>query len=311
MKLSLNYITGSGAAALYARQRDFSGKYGNFGTLEWDAVESAATQAFFSEPDQVNAPGFYSVDFTPLAGSGWPIEVVEAATGLILFIGETEEPLTLAQIRAAIIEDHGAGLYGPGVAAEFAIRVTAVIADSDPVIPIPDVAISLLNADETVTLDQRHTDSLGQAVFPATAGTYLLRHRKAGYSFADDVAEIVAADVVHICAGTAYVVPINQFADMQTLHITAKDLGVTWAVGDAVEIYPTADQRIGAVLLSSKPLTAAIGADGRAYYDGALGIPVDFGVTVRIVVGDYFDSTITIDAALDGLPEKDLSEYLV
>lgn len=314
MKLKVNYTPGAGAAALYVRQRDFDGKFANFATLVWDAAESADTKVFFTEP----VPGFFVATIIPIEGSGWPLEVIEAATGLMLFDGETEAvviepviPPTLNEIRAAMIIDHGAGLYGPGIAAEFAIRVTAIVAGSDPAIPIPDVAVTLLNADETVILDQKTTNSLGQVVFSQNAGTYILRHRKAGYSFADDVAEIVAADVVHICEGTVLAYPVNQFPDMQTLHITAKLLGPIWAEGDVVEIYPAAGQRVGTALLGGKALMGAIGADGRAYYDGGRGMPVDFGVSVRVVVGDYFDQTIEIDAALDGPPEKDLSEYLV
>lgn len=307
MKLKVNYTPGAGAAALYVRQRDFDGKFANFNTLTWDAVESAATKAFLAEP----VPGFFAATFTPIEGAGWPLEVIEAATGLMLFDGATEatvvEPVaapTLTEIRAAIIADHGPGLYGPGVAAEYAVRVTAVVAGSDPVIPIPDVTITLLNAAETVTLDQRRTDSLGQVVFPATDGSYLLRHRKAGYSFADDVAVIDSADAVHVCAGTAFVVPVNTFDGMQTLHITAKDLGTTWAEGDVVKIYPKA-ARSGTVLLSSKPLEAVIGADGSAYYDGARGLPLDFGAAVRITVGEYYDRS----GSIDDTPEKNLLEY--
>lgn len=308
MKLKVNYTPGAGAAALYVRQRSFDGRFANFATLEWDLAQSNATKAFFAEP----APGFFTVDLAPIAGAGWPLEVIEAATGLMLFDGETEAvavepviPPTLDQIRAAIIADHGTGLYGPGVAAEYAIRVTTVIAGSDPPVPIPDVAITLLNADESVSLDQRRTDSLGIAIFPANAGAYILRHRKAGYSFDDDVATIVAADSVHVCEGTAYMSPANSYPDMQTLLITAKLLGPRWAEGDIVKVFAKEGQRPGGVLLGGKPLEAVIGADGRAYYNAQLGVPIDFGVTVRITVGEWLDQTITTD----NTPVKNLAEY--
>lgn len=143
MDITIDYTTGAGPAALYLRQRNFAGKYANFTTLEWDTAESADSKMFFAEPDPVNAPGFYAVAVTPIAGGGWPMEVVEAATGLILYKGETEAAAvvapTLNEIRAAIIDDHGPGLYGPGVAAEYAVRVTAVVAGSDPAVPIPDI----------------------------------------------------------------------------------------------------------------------------------------------------------------------------
>ena len=311
MDITIDYTTGAGPAALYLRQRNFAGKYANFTTLEWDAAESADSKAFFAEPDPVNAPGFYAVAVTPIAGGSWPLEVVEAATGLILYKGETEAAAvaapTLNEIRAAIIDDHGPGLYGPGVAAEYAVRVTAVVAGSDPAVPIPDVAVTLLNADETVTLDQRHTDSLGQAIFPAIAGTYILRHRKAGYSFADDQAVVEAADVIHICAGTAYVIPAIATPGMQTLIISAKELGIQWAVGDEVLVTPAGTQFVGGSFLIAKSKKATIAANGIAQeVEGIDGVEVDIGAAIKVTIRNYTSEKFAVDA----VPVKNISEYL-
>lgn len=382
MDLAIDYTTGAGSAAVFARQRNFAGKYGNFSTGQWDTIESANTKVFFTEPDPINAPGFFSASFAPIPGGPFPVDIVEVSSGLVIGKADTDAPVnsiptnpvlatdsrlnhldgnisaiptnpllapaytapdnagiaatltilqdtahglarldteidaiaggistipTLAEIKQGIIDDHGAGLYGPGVAAEFSIRVQTIVAGSVPPAPIPDVIVSLLNSDESVSLDQRSTDSMGRAVFPANSGNYRLRYRKAYYSFNIDDVVVAAADVVHVCAGTAHVIPAINIPGTQTLIVSAKELGIAWAAGDVVYATPIGQQALGGTILSSQAKKAVIGDDGLAEINGIDGIPVDIGAKIRVTVGTYYTSKIIV---VDSTPVKNITEYV-
>lgn len=311
MDLQIEYTTGAGNAAIYVRQRNFLGKYGNFSTNLWDTAESANTKTFFTEPDAVNAPGFFSCSFTPIAGGPWPLDIVRASDGQIIGKADTDVPVN--SIPAAITADHGPGQYGPGVAADFSIQITAVVAGSDPAIPVPDVTVSLLNEDQSVTLAHKITDSMGRVAFPANNGTYRVRPRTAGYSF--DIGEVVVnnADATHTCEGVSLVIPAIDQPGTQTLIISAREMGLSWAAGDKVTIVPAAGQFSGDSVISTKPLRAVIGSDGIAgnWSDDTVpvwipGVAVDIGLKVHVEVGGYFSSK---QFTIDSTPVKTLRGY--
>jgi len=301
MNLQIEYTTGAGAAAVYVRQRNFSGKYGNFVTQAWDTTESANTKVFFTEPDAVNATGFFATpDFTPITGGPWPLDIVRASDGLIIGKADTDDAVN--SILSGITADHGAGIYGPGVSAEFSIEVTTVLVGTST--PIPDVTVTLLNEDQSVVLSQKTSDSMGVTNFPANAGTYVLRHRKAGYSFDPDTAVVTTANVAHTCEGIPLIIPAIYAPGTQTLIISAKELGTPWAAGDKVAITPVGVQFSGDSVVSSKSKRATIGAGGIAGYwtDDLVpvwvdGVTVDIGLVVRVEISDYYiSSKITITA---------------
>ena len=282
MQFAIDYETGAGTSALYLRQRNFAGQYANFDTFAWDDVESLACRAYFSEPNPVNAPGFFAVTVVPISGSGWPLEIVEAETGLLLFKGETDA-VSVAQ-------------------GEYRLQVTTAAQNW----AVPDVTVSLYNADGTILLDQRTTDAMGVAVFPVTTGSYTFTSRLSRYSFPNASAQIIGQDVAIFVNGAALVTPVRPEPDYQRLMISAKRLGIQWAKGDKVTITPLPGQKIGNTIISTQHKSMTINADGYAEYDNELGILLDIGVKVRIQLSVYYDKTITIDAA----PEKYLTEYL-
>jgi len=165
---------------------------------------------------------------------------------------------TLQNILDGITADHGAGAYGAGAGGEYTITVTTIVADSDPVIPIPDVTVVVMNEGETVLISAHQTNAGGTVSFNVEAGTYVLRHRKTGYYFPDDTAEVVAGDVAHTCEGTAYVLPVSADPEMQVLSGTHSKSGVT------VKAVPLPGQIVPEALLTvdKQKLTATTAANG-------------------------------------------------
>jgi hypothetical protein len=289
MNFTIDYTTGAGNAAVYIRQRNFSGKYANFMTSAWDSAESTNTKAFFSEPDPVNAPGFYSVTLVPISGGGWPMEVVEAVTGTILYKGVTK--------IAAV---------GNGAGSEFVIGITVAANNGITTAPVPDVTVTLMNSDGSVLLSQKQTDSMGTVQFPANNGTYIVRYRLTGYSFEDGTVIVDNTSPTYACVGTAKVFPAVPVIGMQILMIYANEIDGSWAIGDAVYVTPAPNQQTATSILSTKPLQAVIGINGVAELNGEVGIPVAIGTRITIRVGSYYSKTITTDDN----PVKNLMEYI-
>ena len=315
MNLQIEYTTGAGALAVYARVRNFSGKYWNFTTLVWDIVESASSKVFFAEPDPINAAGFFTASFTPPVAGPWPVDIVRVSDGLIIGKADTDDAVN--SIRGGITADHGAGLYVSSITGAFSITVTTVLTNTTTltITPIPEVFVTLMNADKSVVLSQKTTSSMGVANFAVDAGTYTLQYRKAGYSFDDSTIIVTTANVTYTSNGVGLGLvfsPIN-IPGTQTLVISAKEIGVPWATGDRVVITPIANQFVGEAVLSSKQLRAVIGTDGIAgTWSTAVppvwtsGVAVDVGLNVIVSIGDYYTSKVF---TITSEPVKTLKGY--
>jgi hypothetical protein len=179
--------------------------------------------------------------------------------------------------------DSQSGAWGPSISGAYLIHVRTVIAGSNPVVPIPGVAVSLLNADGSVTLDNRRTDSMGYASFPRDNGTYIVRHMLAGYSFADDAAVVAGADVNHVCAGTAYVLPINADPDTQVIYFPDTK------AGRVIKARPTSGQLINQTLIDKeyKDATTTAGSSG-------VTLTLIRGVEYRVTVDGWGSLTFTV-----------------
>lgn len=273
----------------------------------WDYLTSAATTVgsvgkwITDKLDAAISVVKSKTDNIPAA----PAAVGDVTTARDVVVGYVD---TLeADIRAGITTDHGDGLYGPGTARPYTIHVRAVVKDSDPVIPIPGVVVSLFNADKTVLVDQRTADSMGYADFPANNGDYTIVHYLPGYSFEEDTTTVADADVTHTCEGIPFVIPAPANPSLQTLFGSAKDLGVVWAAGDIVTVYPVLGSGaiVGGSAISDRVKTAVVAANG------TYSIPVDKGATVRVEINPvsggaaYFRKQITVSSA----NTKDISTY--
>jgi hypothetical protein len=129
--------------------------------------------------------------------------------------GAAERSLTTANTDESPSRDMAAigavtGLY--------ALTILVLDADDNP---IPGVAVTLLNSDQTAFLSTLISDTDGYAHFSADPGVYKIRRMKAGYVFEDpDTVTIVDANVVHESRGVAYVIPASADPEMQILSGT-------------------------------------------------------------------------------------------
>ena len=68
--------------------------------------------------------------------------------------------------------------------------------------PVPDVRALVMNSAQTLNIDDKYTDVLGDAVFAPAAGTYKIRLAKAGWSFTVPETMVVTADGISTFVGT-------------------------------------------------------------------------------------------------------------
>lgn len=139
------------------------------------------------------------------------------------------------------------------------------------------------------------------------SGNYVLRPTRSLLNATGDYAFNVSATGTKYFVATALTIAAINTPGTQTLIISAKELGATWAVGDAVVITPAGKQVVGSAVLSTAPINAAIAANGLAQQiPGVDGVAVDIGAIITVKVGDYYTKTITVDST----PVKNILSYV-
>lgn len=196
----------------------------------------------------------------------------------------------ISDIRTGISSDHGEGLYGSGTARPYNISIRTIVKDSDPVIPIPGVSISLFNADESVLIDHRDTDSMGYAEFPVNDGEYTAVSVLARHSFDKRTILVDGANTDDICPGIPFVVPAPIAAGIQILtgSLILPDGSV--AVGKKVTAYPTHGQTIDPNLVVFQKLDKI--TDENGMINPALELLK--GVEYTVKVKDWGEVTFTV-----------------
>ena len=140
-------------------------------------------------------------------------------------------PPTPLEIDAELTSKHGSGLWASGGATGANQVIISIIdGNSDP---LPDVNVTVLNSDQTVTLDGKVTDSLGQVTFALDNDTYKIRLRKSFVSFTVPETLVVSGDTTISYSGSVFS-PALPSAGLQNVYGEITDPSLAGATGASI-----------------------------------------------------------------------------
>lgn len=180
--------------------------------------------------------GLYYLDFNFNVAGTWPIKLYEDGVSVTFTV------IRVMDIQSSILSDAtpfpGAYIDVPissisGLVGSYDVDLQ--LYETATTTPIPDVGISVRNADQSLLLGVLTTDSLGQASMSRDAGTYKLLCEKSGFTFTSpETLTVTSGSVAQTIYGTSWVLPSAPTIYTCTVYGWIKDIDNTGLTGKTV-----------------------------------------------------------------------------